>query len=175
MAATDPSAAHPHELTGWDADDGTEGTDITACIIDDTTTTPCTTIGGAGAECLGCHYSVDPAGLTDSDTISFWHNMASHDFTNLAMLPYTDSNTVATGNKISVTPATSPMVFTLTAGFLGDLADLGGGSFKVRFVEDGGLNGTITANEVDADLTVAGGPGPAPSINRRRVIITSYS
>lgn len=163
MAAADPTLVQALAATSWTADDGTEQADLTTEAIDDDTSTAinaaaASKIGKGGSphgDVLRCEFD-GFADLAVDDTISIWIT-GIHNVGTLAMLAYTDADTVTTTDKITVTMATGELVFTLTSGFITALNEIGTDQFAVRFTEDLGISGDFQLAEIDADLTAGNG------------------
>jgi len=167
MAATDPSKVEAIELVSnsWTGDDESVAATLTTEAIDDDTTTEINALdvskigkgGGVHGEALRIEFSSGFGDLAANDTITVWLG-GLHAVNDLAMLAYTDVNTVTTTDKIVETSVSGQTIFTLTSAFITALNDLGSGSFAVRIVEDLGVSGDWKIAEVDADLTVGGAP-----------------
>lgn len=174
MAARDPDLIQAIELGVWTDDDGTVQATLTACLTDDNITTGCNSgnvskVGKGGSphgDCTRLEFNDGKADLANGDTIDA-DITTNHQIATMALLAYTDANTVTTTNKVTTTWGTGNRVLTMTAAFIGELGDLGSGKFAVRIVEDGGLSGDCQYAEIGADLTAGGGNGD----NRRRQVL----
>ena len=139
MSATNPLSAQSVDLASWSADDTAVVTNYLATLTDGDKATSAVAVGTSpddGLRLLFPDYSKVKAG----DTISIWVSSLGT-FATMALLPYDGDFSVATGNKITLTPAVGENKFTLTNGFLTDLNVSGADKWSVRVVEDSGISG----------------------------------
>ena len=163
MSAIDPTQVRPVAVTTWSGSDNFDTADWTSVLTNGNTSLPNNLVGtGIYDTVLRCTYS-GLSTLKAGDTITAWVASLST-YATMALLPHTSSSAVSATNKITLSAATGANVFTLTQAFIDDLVDLGSDTFRVRFVEDGGISGTAGFAEIDADLSTEGGsPGPPGS------------
>jgi hypothetical protein len=155
MVAVNPIYAQSHDATQYNTSDGAAVADYLTLLTDDNLTTPSFLAGKGPDDILRLNYP-GKLGLAVGNTFSF-HYTATHSYGSATLMPYSGALSVNDPNKIVVAPSGSPIVFTLTFGFINNLFDQGGGVFSVRFTENSvsfPTNGYVTMTEVDADLTV---------------------
>ena len=154
MAATDPSRVASRDASAWDAVDGAEQSEATACAIDNDLTVQCDgKIGSDPDDVLRIEFP-NFSTIANGDTVTV-EVLAVHNIGSFALLPYKADDTVVTTNKITVTGGTGSIVFTLTTAFIGDVEDQGSGTWACRLTEDLGISGDYKYAEVDGDLTVS--------------------
>jgi len=148
----DISAVESWTAASYTADDGTLDVDVTTCMTNGTIGESCDE-WKQGVMSGRVEINVDPATI-DTFSIRFYQNdsMASGD---MSCLPYIDADSVSTTNENIQTYDTNGVwvEHVLSAAFIAELADQGGGTCAVRLSSSDGA-AKPKLGEVETDIVL---------------------